>query len=68
MQDRDTFLFCLICMRQYKNKKCYNSHLSRKPHQRKFAKLQLLNDRELIRDKTKWEKWNAANEPKSENE
>ena len=64
MNNNHPFLYCLVCMREYKNKQCYNQHLFRQPHQKKFAKLQLLNDRYLIRDQEKWEKWKDANEPK----
>ena len=63
MEDQDRFLYCLICDRRYKNAQFYNDHLNRKPHLRNFAKLRKLNDRNLIHDKNKWDKWKQANEP-----
>lgn len=64
MEDRDRFLYCLVCMKEYKNKRSYNDHLTKKLHKRKFAKLELLNYRELIRDKNKWNGWKESNDPK----
>ena len=58
------FLYCLVCDKQYKNEECYNQHLKRRPHQKKFLKLKTLNDRQLIRDQTKWEQWYESNQPK----